>query len=106
MHIYIHTHTHTHTYIYIYNAYNNYVCSCKHSNLIIIKIMATPTTTVCTVCNCRGGSTTKTSQIASIVAIFTTIYHTKQLKSMAKLISQSCGEIQAAVSFPKGYAAI
>ena len=75
-------------------------------NIVIIKIMATPTTTVCTVCNCRGGPTTKTSQIASMVSIFTSTHHTKQLKSMAKLLSQSCGDLQAAVSFPKGYAAI
>ena len=55
----------------------------------------------------KGYVNTKTSQMASIGAIFTSTYHTKQLrKSMAKLISQSCAELQVAVCLLRGDEAI
>ena len=44
--------------------------------------------------------------MASIGAIFTSTYHTKQLNRLVKLISQSCGELQPAVCLSRGYTAI
>ena len=35
--VFIHKNAYIYTHTHIYNAYNNYVCCCKHSNLIIIK---------------------------------------------------------------------
>ena len=40
--------------------------------------------------------------MASIGAILTSTYYTKITKSMAKLISQSCGELQPAICLSRG----
>ena len=55
----------------------------------------------------KGYVFTKTSQMASIGAIFTTTHVShKAAKSMAKVSSQSCGELQPAVYLSREYAAI
>ena len=55
----------------------------------------------------KGYINTENSQMESTGAIFTSTYHTKQLrKSMAKLISQLCGELQLAVYLSRGDGAI
>ena len=50
----------------------------------------------------KGYVFTKNSQMTYIGVIFPSISHTKQLaKFMDKLISQSCGDLQLAVCFPR-----
>ena len=48
----------------------------------------------------KGYVNTKNSQMSSISATLSSMYHTKQAKLMAKLISQSRGELQQAISCP------